>query len=83
MTTLRDIQNKMTKAVYGQTLDEALDTQLCIKCKEPAIAKCYSPAGIKEYNLSGLCEECFDAIMAENDEDEDGWGFFEITTNKE
>ena len=39
----------------------------CVSCREPAIAKCYSPAGRKEYAISGMCEPCFDNLFKETD----------------
>ena len=35
---------------------------LCINCHEPALKKCYSEAGRREYSISGMCEKCFDAL---------------------
>ena len=51
---------KMTRA-------EALEKGLCTICGEPARAKCYSAAGLREYAISGSCEKCFDAMFAEED----------------
>ena len=43
---------------------------VCIKCGRPALEHCYSNAGRREVFISGLCEECFDAICdAAEDED--------------
>ena len=42
----------------------------CLQCKEEAIPKCYSEAGVKEYFITHICEECFDAIFAGNEQDE-------------
>jgi hypothetical protein len=39
---------------------------LCFKCKQPALPKCYSDAGRKEYKISGLCEQCFDAMFKDD-----------------
>lgn len=38
----------------------AQETGLCVECKQPGLAKCYSDAGRKEFTISGLCEKCFD-----------------------
>ena len=40
----------------------------CIKCGENADAHCHSPIGKREYQISGLCEDCWDAIFAEGEE---------------
>ena len=42
---------------------------LCWRCQEPALLKCYSDAGRREVNISGLCEPCFDEITAEPEDD--------------
>jgi hypothetical protein len=44
---------------------EALKNSVCICCGEPANPRIYSAAGLREYQISGLCEECFDEITAE------------------
>lgn len=62
MTALKDFQDTLAKDVFGSTKEEATKEGLCISCKEPAIPKCYSDAGRREYKISGLCEECFDEI---------------------
>ena len=36
---------------------------LCVSCGEPALRKCYSEAGRREYSISGMCEKCFDAMF--------------------
>lgn len=46
--------------LFGMTMAEALSKGICIQCKEPAIPKCYSEMGVKEYSISALCERCFD-----------------------
>ena len=43
---------------------------ICWQCKQLAIAKCYSDAGKREFQISGLCEECFDSLFAEDDLEE-------------
>ena len=62
---LQEVKDKLAFDLFGQTKDQAVSTGLCIQCKEPALPKCYSDAGRKEYGISGLCEQCFDAIFQE------------------
>lgn len=37
---------------------------LCIECHQPALPRCYSEAGRREYSISGLCERCFDSTFS-------------------
>ena len=62
MLDLKPTKNEMAKDVFGMSLEEAWAEGLCIKCREPAMPKCYSDAGRKEFRISGLCEPCFDKI---------------------
>jgi hypothetical protein len=41
----------------------------CIECGEDAYANCYSEAGRREVDISGLCEKCFDALFREEEEE--------------
>lgn len=59
---LAALKNDMANDLFGMTKAEALKSGICIQCKEPAIPKCYSAAGEREYKISGLCEVCFDEI---------------------
>lgn len=62
MTTLQNFKDKLAKDTFGMTKADAVAKDICIDCKEPALPKCYSDAGKREYKISGLCEECFDKI---------------------
>ena len=69
MKPLDEFKDAISKSAFGMTKAEARKTSICVQCKEPALAKCYSDAGRREYAISGLCEQCFDSICGE-DEDE-------------
>ncbi len=60
ITAVLDI---ISKEHYGMTRHEAQNAAICINCLEPALAKCYSSAGVNEYSISGICEECFDEML--------------------
>lgn len=62
--SLQEFKDKMAKQLFGSTLTDAKETGICIKCKEPALEKCYSKAGKKEFYISGLCELCFDKLIS-------------------
>ena len=59
---LQQVKDSMSRELYGRTKEEAVGTGICVSCKKPGIPNCYSSAGRKEYNISGLCELCFDKI---------------------
>jgi len=68
MKGLQEFKDQLAVELYGKTVREAQAEGLCIQCKEPALEKCYSAAGRREYRISGLCEKCFDSITGEEDE---------------
>lgn len=61
--SLDNFKDDLAKSVFGMTRTEALQKGLCVQCKEPALPKCYSDLGRKEYGISGMCEICFDALF--------------------
>ena len=64
---MRNYVKRLSKEIYGLSIDEAHRQGVCIQCKEKAIPKCYSNAGYREYKISGLCEKCFDEITMGGD----------------
>ena len=63
MPTPSEFANSLARDIFGMDKEEAKETGLCIDCKEPALEKCYSDAGRKEFGISGLCEVCFDKMF--------------------
>ena len=68
ITPMQAFKDNVARSLYDMTTAEAIDKGVCIQCKEPALEKCYSEAGRKEYKMSGLCEPCFDGITKEPEE---------------
>lgn len=62
---LENLKNELAKESMGLTKNEAHAKGICINCKEPALPKCYSEAGRREYGISGMCEKCFDTLFQE------------------
>ena len=62
--SLQDFQTTLDEQCYGKDFKKNKAEGLCIDCKEPAIPKCYSNAERKEFQISGLCEECFNKLMS-------------------
>ena len=56
--------DQLGKMIYGMIPSEAIEQGICISCAEKAEfgVNIYSDAGMKEYQISGLCEVCFDNI---------------------
>lgn len=70
-----DIVNRMAKQTFGMTIEDAHSRGICIRCQEPALVHVdgvrqhnpelfYSPAGKKEWDMSAMCEKCFDNMFA-------------------
>lgn len=66
---------RLAKEAYGMTIEAAHSRGICIRCQEPALVQIdgetqhnpelfYSPAGMKEWNISAMCEKCFDNMFA-------------------
>lgn len=59
---MQEFLNEAALNTYGRTISEALRKNVCVQCgKEPTF---YSPAGANEYQISGLCEPCFDDLTS-------------------
>jgi len=58
--SLNEFKDNLAKETFGMTKAEARAAGLCIHCKKEP--KFYSYNGRKEYEISGLCEFCFDDI---------------------
>jgi hypothetical protein len=65
---LRKLADDLAKAETGMTQTEAWEKGVCVECKQPALPRCHTAAGRSEYNISAMCEECFDRIFADEDE---------------
>lgn len=50
--------------IFGRTKAHAHHMGVCIDCNKPPTFK--TEAGRREYEISGLCEPCFDAIFDES-----------------
>lgn len=64
--SLEVFKNSLAQNIFGATLEEALDTQICIRCKSPIETTDWEPSDIDEWLISGLCPTCFDSITKED-----------------
>lgn len=63
---LSDLKDSLSKDTFGMSVKEAHEKGLCVRCKlQP---KFYSELGKREYELSGLCEPCFDLMFGAEEE---------------
>lgn len=65
--SLQQFKDNLSQQIFGTTKAEVKSQGLCLSCKEPALPKCYSEAGRREYSISGMCEECFDKMFEEGE----------------
>ena len=42
---------------------------ICFQCGRVAKEHCYTEAGLREVEISGLCEECYDKLFEEDEEE--------------
>ena len=54
------------KAAFGETREQAQAKRLCVVCKQSPTFT--TEAGRREYEISGVCEPCFDRMFAEEEE---------------
>lgn len=65
---LKALSDSLNLEAHGETITQANQAGYCIQCKLPALARCYSDAGRREYYLSGMCEQCFDDLFKEEED---------------
>lgn len=66
--TPQELKDNLSQELYGTTTEAAIASGLCIQCRRRAEQHCYSNAGLREFRISGLCEECFDSITYDPEE---------------
>ena len=59
---LQKLKDDLARKGFGMTLDEAHAQQICIHCKNPIKDRLINEVSRKEYEMSGLCDRCFDEI---------------------
>ena len=72
MKTLEHLKDILKDILEDETNNRPLARNengdvICFQCGRVAKEHCYTEAGLKEVEISGLCEECFDKMF---DEDE-------------
>lgn len=67
------LKDSISTYIFGISKSEYINNHICICCKQPIVytpidtgkGSIYSTAGSQEYNISGMCEHCFDAMFSE------------------
>jgi hypothetical protein len=57
------MKENLSKELFGEHLSNAKSLGICIKCRQKALPRCTTDAGRREYEISGLCEVCFDGLF--------------------
>lgn len=65
--SLDDFLDRGYRKAFGESREEAKRNRRCVVCKQPPVF--YTAAGRQEYEISGVCEACFDKMFPP-DEDE-------------
>lgn len=64
-TEMQKFKDSISKDIHGMTRAEAHEKGICVDCKKNVEGRVYSEAGRREYQISGMCELCFDELMKE------------------
>jgi hypothetical protein len=64
--SLQNYKDQLAKCLYGITKAAALEQHVCIQCKTTPLFISFE--GVKEYEISGLCEACFDSNCADSND---------------
>lgn len=66
---IRALADALAQEATGITQTKAWRRGICVVCKQNAKSRCYTEAGLREYQISATCERCFDAMFATTDEE--------------
>jgi len=72
MNSLEVFKAMLRKNANLEDTATSIPAGMCISCRQPALPKCYSDAGRREYAISGMCEQCFDECTKEDDTEDLG-----------
>jgi RNase P subunit RPR2 len=54
--------DRLAEALFAMTISEAHSRRVCVGCKKPIVPMLLDEAGMREYLISALCPNCFEAI---------------------
>lgn len=55
---------------WGTSRSRCIKLFFCVKCQHPVEKHIHSEAGWREFHITGLCEDCFDEMFKEDDNEE-------------
>jgi len=64
---VKDLLEQLAIGAFGSRPGTARAEGACVRCERPALEHCSTEAGRREYAISALCEECFDAMFSDDD----------------
>lgn len=65
---LQEFKEEFGKELFGVNVVEYIQKGICICCNKPdALSRCHSPEGEKDFNMMGICEECYDHMFLDED----------------
>lgn len=59
---VKDVVNGILEKIFGKNTKQYIKKGICIRCGRDKDLY-YSEAGKREFEISGLCEYCFDKIF--------------------
>lgn len=77
---MNDFTEKFAQNAFGTTTKSCQNQRTCIICRKPihitnkpdnTEGNIYSQAGLNEYQITGMCEYCFDIAANMEDEEDD------------
>jgi len=67
---IRYFSNRVSRSIYGMTIDEAHEKGICVSCKKPITDVPFKDELSRiEYQISSLCQTCQDDVFAEDDDE--------------
>ena len=60
--TLREAVDSIAHTAFGRTLTDSWEARICVMCGETAVGF-RDRLSRKEYDISGMCQECQDRIL--------------------
>jgi hypothetical protein len=63
MNNLDRFKDELARQSGLLTKTEAHSKGVCVNCRQPAYNNCTTDLGRKEYEISGMCEKCFDNLF--------------------